>query len=59
MVLDASLLNTEHYKVWIKGKREYRPSLHLGVVAIEKETFRSPSTKVANIALHLLRRSLL
>ena len=22
MVLDASLLNTQHYKVWIKGKME-------------------------------------
>ena len=22
MVLDASLLNTQHYKVWIKGKEE-------------------------------------
>ena len=22
MVLDASLLNTQHYKVWIKGKVE-------------------------------------
>ena len=22
MVLDATLLNTEHYKVWIKGKVE-------------------------------------
>ena len=37
MVLDASLLNTQHYKVWI-----------LGVVAIEKGAFRSYSTTVAN-----------
>ena len=42
MVLDASLLNTQHYKVRIKGKvgqlREgVAPSLQLGVVAIEKE----------------------
>ena len=22
MVLDAALLNTQHYKVWIKGKEE-------------------------------------
>ena len=22
MVLDATLLNTQHYKVWIKGKEE-------------------------------------
>ena len=42
MLLDASLFNTQHYKVWIKGKVEQykeRSStlpLHLGVVAIEK-----------------------
>ena len=27
---------------------EYRPPLHLDVVAIEKGAFNSPSTKVAN-----------
>ena len=27
---------------------EKLPSLHLGIVAIEKKAFRSPSTKVAN-----------
>ena len=54
MVLDASLLNTPHYKVWIKGKVEQsreRSSilrLHLDVVAIEKGAFGSPSTKVTN-----------
>ena len=31
MVLDAALLNTQHYKVRIKGKVE-----HLSVIAIEK-----------------------
>ena len=41
MVLDASLLNTQHYKVQIKGKwsnpgEELHPPLHLSVVAIEK-----------------------
>ena len=40
MVLDAALLNTQHYKVGIKGKVE------LGVVAIEKGAFVLPSTKV-------------
>ena len=35
MVLDASLLNTQHYKVRIKGKVEQ----HLGVAAIEKGAF--------------------
>ena len=52
MVLDTSLLNTQHYKVRIKGKgkqfmeKEERPPLYLGVVAIEKRIFGSPSTKV-------------
>ena len=54
MVLDATLLNTQHYKEWIKGKgvnpgKESRPPLHLGVVAIKKGVFRSPLTKVANL----------
>ena len=53
MVLDATLLNTQHYKIRIKGKVEqYRERrcapLHLGVVAIEKGAFGSPSTTVAN-----------
>ena len=54
MVLDAILLNTQHYKVRNKGKVE--PSrerssalpLHLGVVAIQKGAFESPLTTVAN-----------
>ena len=53
MVLDASLLNTQHYKVRFKGKVEKsreRSSapLHLGVVAIERGAFRSPSTMATN-----------
>ena len=54
MVLDATLLNTQYYKVRIKGKveqsREWSSAfpLHLRVVAIEKGAFRSPSTTVAN-----------
>ena len=54
MVLDASLLNTQHYKVWIKGKaeqsRERSSALPyiLSVVAIEKGAFGSPSTTVTN-----------
>ena len=43
MVLDATLLNTQHFKVRIKGNVE-----HLGAVAIEKGAFGSPSTTVAN-----------
>ena len=51
MLLDTFLLNTQHYEVRIKGKVEQsreRSStlLHLGVVAIEKGAFRSPSTTV-------------
>ena len=54
MVLDTSLLNTQHYKVRTKGNveqsggMEKRSPLHLGVVAIEKGAFWSPSTMVAN-----------
>ena len=43
MVLDAALLNTEHYK----GKVE-QPSLTLGVVAIGKEAFELPLTTVTS-----------
>ena len=47
MVLDVFLLNTQHYKVWIKDKwnnpgKEVAPSLHLSVVAIEKVIFGLP-----------------
>ena len=53
MLLDASLLNTQQYKVRIKGKVEQSREksgapLHLGVVAIEKRAFWSPSTTVTN-----------
>ena len=54
MVLDATLLNTQHYKVWIKGKlkqfREWSSALplHLGVVANEKGVLALPLTTVTN-----------
>ena len=54
MVLDTSLLSTQQYKERIKGKVEESwersSALHirLGVVAIEKGAFRSPSSTVAN-----------
>ena len=54
MVLDTSLLNTQQYKVRIKGKVEQsreRSSalpLLLGVLAVEKGAFGSPSTTVTN-----------
>ena len=52
MVLDTSLLNTQHYKVWIKVKLS-NPSKwlklpYLGIVAIDKGDFRLPSTADAN-----------
>ena len=58
MILDAALPNTQHCKVRIKGKEEQsreviEPSLHVGVVAIEKGAFRPPSTKVANFTFLL------
>ena len=43
IVLDASLINTQYYKIRIKGKVELA-----GKIAIEKGAFSSPSTKVAN-----------
>ena len=51
VVLDASLLNTQHCKVRSKGKgsnpnKGVAPHLHIGVVAIEERPFRSPSTIV-------------
>ena len=63
MVLDATLLNIQHYKVRIKGKVEQsreRSSalpLHLGVVAIEKGAFGSPLTTVANFTLYIAMAS--
>ena len=51
MVHDTSLLNTQHYKLRIKGKKS------LSVVAIEKGAFWSPSTTVANYTLQLVMYS--
>ena len=62
MALDTSLLNTQQYKVHIKGKveqsRRRSCTLHLGVVAIEKGAFRSPSTMATNLYYCLLHLSL-
>ena len=60
MVLDAALLNTHHYKVWIKSNVEQSregvaSSPTLGVVAIKKVAFESPSTKVANFIFFIIR----
>ena len=48
MLLDISLLNTQHYKVRIKVKssnpgKGVSPLLHLSVVAIEKGAFGLPT----------------
>ena len=56
MVLATSLLNTQQYKVRIKGKirnlgRENCPLLHL---AIEKGAFWSPSTSVTKFTTYCL-----
>ena len=57
-VLDASLLNSQHYKVRIKESgaiqgKELRPSLHLNVVAIEKGVFESPSITVGQLLTYV------
>ena len=56
MLLDAILLNTQLYKVSIKGEVEQSregvaPYPHLSVVTIEKRAFGSPSTKVTKFTL--------
>ena len=51
MALDTTLLNTQHYKVRIKGKVEQSME---SAVTIEKGTFELPSTTVANFTITLL-----
>ena len=48
MLLDTSLLNTQQYKVRIKGKVGQSRERSSSVVAIKKGAFWSPSTTVAN-----------
>ena len=53
MVFDTAMLNAQHYNASIKAKMEQcrertNAAQHFGVVAIEKRTFVSPSTTVAN-----------
>ena len=58
IVLDASLLNTQHYKLGIKDRVEpsreksSAPSLHLSVVATEKGAFLSWSTMVGQLTYY-------
>ena len=52
--LGAALLDTQHYNVRIKGKwsnpgKGVASSQHFGVGAIEKGSFGSPTTTVANL----------
>ena len=60
MVLDAALLNSQQYKVEIKGKveqsreRSSAPPLHLGVAASKKGAFESLSTMVANFTFYFI-----
>ena len=53
IVLDFSLLNTQHYKVWIKGKWS-NPEKGVGVVAIEKGAFGSPSKTVGQLYIYVI-----
>ena len=58
MVLDASLLNTQHCKVSVKGKWNNprkgvaHPRLHLGVVVIEKGDCESANLLYISIKQH-------
>ena len=53
MVLDASLFNTRHYKVRIKGKVEKSGKRVAPSHPIEMGAFGLPSTKVANFRYHI------
>ena len=55
--LDTSLLNTQHYKVWINDKwcnpeKGITPSLYLGVIAIKKEPSGCPQLSSANLYIY-------
>ena len=53
MVLDASLHNTQHYKVEIKGKvEESREKSCAFPYTLEKDAFGSPLTMVAKCAYY-------
>ena len=60
MVLDTALLNTQYYKVHIKGKVEKSREnncgfpLHLDVVTIEKGAIWSFSTIVTNFTIYCI-----
>ena len=56
MVLDTALLNTQHYKVRIKGKVEQsrERSSALPYTLVEKGTFGSSSTTVVNFTTYYI-----
>ena len=48
------LLNTQHYKVWIKGKwsnsgKGVVTPIYLSVIPVEKGAFGSPSTMIGQL----------
>ena len=56
MVLDASLLNTQNYMVWIKSKssnpgKELHPSVHLD--ELEREPSRSTPSTVGQLTTYI------
>ena len=61
MLLNSTLLKTQHHKLSLKGKVEQSrvgvaPYLHHDVVAIEKGAFESPSTKGATFTYFFYRK---
>ena len=55
MVLDATMFNTKHYKVRIKGKVEQsREWISTLPYTIEKRAFGSPSTTVPTLLFFFL-----
>ena len=54
MIRDAALLNTQHYKVLIKGKWGNQGK-GVTLSPIEKIAFGSPSTTVDNFTLYIYK----
>ena len=53
--LTLSIISYASRVKWSNPVKGVVPSLHLGVVAIEKGAFRSPSTMVSNLLLLYLK----
>ena len=54
LILDTSLLNTQHYKIRIKGKVEQSREMSKALPYTSKGAFGSPSTTVAIFTFLLL-----